>query len=211
MLSYIYNNLIIVHLIRADARCTGSFFTPIGQKGSNMTNLEKLYAVSQKLDEQLAEIKAEQEVIKQEIREKRAACWEEMFDDIYSLRKYSKYLDTGIPLYNSGKKTLGFEIRNDCILVISWSHYYEGSSKKRLEPYDETFFFSIYRDKPFDACNSHYKEWMKYVLRAAENWSTVLPEIKKRLEEKLVRDMKKKVAQAEEKQRMLDKDLKAIS
>lgn len=174
-----------------------------------MTNLEKLYEMSQSLDAQLAEIKTDQTVIENEIKEKRNARWEEMFQDILSLGKYSRHLDTGIPLYNSDKTTLGFEIREDYIMVVSWSHFYDYGGK-RPEPFQDTMFFSIYKDKPFHT-TSHYATWMKYVLQAVENWSTVLPEMQRRLEEKMKRDMQKKVVQAEEKQKQLDAELLAIS
>lgn len=172
-----------------------------------MTNLEKLYEMSKSLDAQLAEINSEQTVIENEITKKRKARWEEMFQDILSLEKYSRYLDTGLPLYK--KETLGFEIREDFIMVVSWSHFYD-NGRKRPEPYLDTMFFAIYKDKPFHT-TSHYATWMKYVLQAAENWSTVLPEMQRRLEEKMKRDMQKKVIQAEEKQKRLDAELLAIS
>ncbi|MEE1255967.1 MAG: hypothetical protein UHN47_05590 [Lachnospiraceae bacterium] len=174
-----------------------------------MTNLEKLYEMSKSLDAQLAEINSDQKVIETEIKEKRKTRWEEIFDDILSLRKYSRYLDTGISLYGTDKTTLGFEIRENFIMVISWSHFYDGGGK-RPEPYLDTMFFAIYKDKPFYT-TSHYERWMEYVLQAAENWSTVFPEMQRRLEEKMKRDMQKKVIQAEEKQKRLDAELFAIS
>lgn len=163
--------------------------------------LEKLYFISQKLDEDLAEIYKGQEELRGKIDDKRTVRWEEMFEDLYKLSKYSCFLDTGIPLYRG--ETLGFAVREKNIIVISWSH--------RPEPALETCFFAIYKDKPFDAHGSHFASWMKYVLQAAENWSEVKQEMEKRLEEKMKRDMAKKMADAETTQKKLEQELRAIS
>lgn len=164
--------------------------------------LEKLYSISQKLDEDLADIYKGQKELREKIDNKRAARWEEMFEDLYKLSKYSRFLDTGIPLYRG--ETIGFEVRATNIIVISFSHLYP-------EPATETYFFAIYKDKPFDAHNSIYERWMEYVLQAAENWSEVKQEMEKRLEEKMKRDMAKKIADAETTQKKLEQDLRAIS
>lgn len=164
--------------------------------------LEKLYSISQKLDEDLAEIYKGQEELRGKIDDKRTVRWEEMFEDLYKLSKYSRFLDTGIPLYRG--ETLGFEVRDTNIIVISFSHRYP-------EPAAETYFFAIYKDKPFDAHGSHYASWMEYVLQAAENWSKVKQEMEKRLEEKMKRDMAKKMADVETTQKKLEQELRAIS
>lgn len=173
-----------------------------------MTSLEKLYEARKKLDKVLKEVEIEQSKIQDELMEKRTAGWDKMFDDLYSLKKYSNFIDTGISLYKSKKETLGFEIRDDCICVISWKH--ADSYDRPIEPKMETYFFSITKDKPFKT-DSHYSDWMEYVTHAIENWNEVMEEIKIRLSKRMELEMKKKISDSEKKQIKLEKQLDAIS
>lgn len=172
-----------------------------------MTNLEKLYEMNRQLEEQLSDIKHSQSELAKEIETRKKVLWEEMFDDIFSLSKYSKTLDTGFTIHKG--ETLGFDIRDNCIVVISWSHEYE--NKKRPEPYLDTFYFPMYRDKPFDAEGSHFAYAMEYLVKVAENWKETKEEMIRRLEEKLERDMKKKIDNAIDKQKQLEDELRAFS
>lgn len=167
-----------------------------------MENLERLYRIKKELDRQLEAVKNEQTILEKAIKDKRESKWNIMFDDLYKLSKYSRYIDTGIKLYNNDSETLGFEVREEFICVISWKHSY-GKSKT------DTYFFAIERDKPFYT-NSHYKDWMKYVLKAVENWNDVLVEIEKRLAIKMKNDMVIKLDKTEKKQIELESQLRAI-
>ena len=64
-----------------------------------MNNLEKLYKKRKELDKVLEEIKTEQFKMRNIITEKRNAGWDKMFEDLYSFKKYSNFIDTGIGLY----------------------------------------------------------------------------------------------------------------
>lgn len=176
--------------------------------GVYMNNLERLHEANKELDKVLNEIKIEQSKIKNEITEKRNDGWYKMFDDLFSLKKYSRYIDTGINIYSNRSETLGFEIREDYICVISWKHV--DSNKRPIEPRTETYFFTIKQDKPFQT-RSHYDRYMEYVILAIENWDDVMEEIEKRLEKKMEIEMKKKITNAEKRQMELEKQLIAIS
>lgn len=173
-----------------------------------MNNLERLYEVRKELDKAIKEIETEQSKIKDEIVEKRNIGWDRMFEDLYSLRKYSNFIDTGITLYKSKKETLGFEIRKDYICVISWEHF--NCDGRQIEPRAETYFFTITKDKPFKT-DSHYSDWIKYVTYAIENWNEVMREIEIRLSKQIELEMKKKISNLEQNQIELEKQLKAIS
>jgi len=173
-----------------------------------MNNLEKLYEANKELDRVLKEVATNQLKIKDEISEKRNNGWNKMFDDLLSLKKYSKFIDTGIQIYSGRSKTLGFEIRDNYICVISWKHF--DCDRKPIEPKTETYFFSITRDKPFQT-NSHFGNHMEYVVTAIENWDDVKEEIERRLEKRMEIEMKKKLLKAEQTQTELEKQLEAIS
>lgn len=173
-----------------------------------MNNLEKLYEARKALDKVLKDVEIEQSKLIKEITEKRDVGWDRMFSDLYSLRKYSNFIDTGIDLYKNRAETLGFEIRDNEICVLSWKHInFYGN---QTEPKTETYFFSITRDKPFET-NSYYKDWMKYVIYAIENWNEVMKEIEIRLSKQMELEMKKKISDSEEKQIELKKQLNAIN
>lgn len=176
-----------------------------------MNNLERLYEARKELDKVLKEVEVEQSRIRDEITEKRTIGWDKMFEDLYSLRKYSNFIDTGIGLYKSKKETLGFEIRNDNICVISWIHF--NCDGRQIEPKTETYFFAITKDKPFkpSKADSHYSDWMKYVTYAIENWDEVIKEIEIRLSKRMELEMKKKISNSEQRQIELETQLNAIS
>lgn len=171
-----------------------------------MNILEKLYETRKELDAVLSEIEVEQSKLESEITEKRNISWNKMFEDLYSLKKYSRSIDTGVELYKG--ETLGFEIRNDGIGVISWEHF--NGNGKQIEPRKKTYFFTITQDKPFQV-NSIYHEWMEYVIKAIENWSEVMKEIEKRLVKRMELEMTKKITVSEQKQTELENQLKAIN
>lgn len=172
-----------------------------------MNNLEKLYEMGKNLDKELKTIEIGQAKIEDEITKRRTIGWEKMFEDLYSLRKYSNNIDTGIMLYKSQKETLGFRLCDDYIVVISWEHL--NCDGKKIEPRPHTSFFCITKGKPFEA--NDYKVCMKYVVFAIENWDEVMKEIEKRLSEQMELEIKKKISNLEQKQIELDKQLKAIS
>lgn len=173
-----------------------------------MNNLERLYEAKKEFDKALKEIETEQSKMEDEIKEKRNIGWDKMFDDLYVLRKYSNFIDTGVELCKSKSETLGFEIRNDYVCVISWEHF--DCDNRPIEPRTKTYFFDITKDEPFKT-DSHYSDWMKYVITAIENWDEVKKEIEKRLANKMEREMNKKAFDSEQRQVKLEKQLKAIS
>lgn len=184
-----------------------------------MNNLEKLYEARQELEKTLKEVEIEQSKTKNIITEKRNAGWDRMFKDLYSLRKYSSFIDTGIAIGAKkytllgfelrGGYTLGFELRDNCISVISWEHF-NCIGEPLSKPNVETYYFTIKKNKPFEV-DSHYSAWMKYVLLAIENWDKTMDEIKLRLSKKMELEMKNRVSELEKNQEMLESELKAIS
>ncbi|ADZ20217.1 hypothetical protein BJV85_002832 [Clostridium acetobutylicum] len=173
-----------------------------------MNKLERLYEIRKELDKTLRKIELEQVQLKNEITEKRNIGWNKMFDDLYSLKKYSCFIDTGISLYKCGDETLGFEIRDEYICVISWKHI--NCDGKRIEPRTETYFFTIKKQEPFKT-DLLYRNYMKYVIYAIENWNEVKVEIERRLSKRIESEMKKKISNLEKRQNELEKELSLIN
>lgn len=171
-----------------------------------MKTLDMLYELNKNLDKQINNIKAYQNGLEKELAEKKKVCWEEFYDNLIELSKYSKFLDSGYSIYKDGE-TLGFEVRNGFIIVISWKHY-DSNGRKLIEPRTDTYAFSIKRDMPFMATNGSIKFWMKYLIEVIENWDYYLEETEKRLEERMIREMKKKIINTENKQIELENELK---
>ena len=174
-----------------------------------MNNLEKLLKARQELDNTLKEVEVEQAKIQAEITAKKNSGWDKMFEDLYSLRKYSKLMDSGIRLYQSNEETLGFRILDDGIIVVSIEHF--ASNGNEIEAREETCFFEIKKEKPYKAKNNLYYDLMKYVVFAIENWDKTIKEIEKRLEKSMELEMKRKISNSEKKQIELENQLKAIS
>lgn len=170
-----------------------------------MTNLERLYEMNNVLDAQINRIKASQNELEKEIAEKKKVCWEEMYDKLIELSKYSRFLDTGYSLYEDGR-TLGFEVRDGFIMLISWKHY-DCDGRRLAEPRTDTYAFSIRRNKPFIA-DGNINFWLKDLIKVIDNWNFYLHEMEKRLEERMIREMKKKIINTENKQIQLENELK---
>lgn len=170
---------------------------------NNMT-LENLYELNIALDKQINKIKEEQKKLEEEIKEKKKVCWEEFYDDLLKLSKYSKLLDTNYSI-NRKEETLGFEVRNGFIVVMSWKHY-NCDGKKLNEPKKECYAFRIERDYPFMNLSRSFDYWMPYLEEVIEDWDYYLKETKKNLEEKMIREMKKKIIDTESKQIDLKKE-----
>lgn len=170
-----------------------------------MKTLDMLYELNKDLDKQIKDIKLHQNELEKKLAEKRKVCWEEFYDKLIELSKYSKFLDSGFVINNIGN-TLGFEVRNGFIVVISWIHY-NCDGRKLIEPRTDTYAFSIKRDEPFIA-NGSIKCYLPYLVEVIENWDYYLEETEKRLEERMIREMKKKIVNTENKQIELENELR---
>ncbi len=174
-----------------------------------MKNLEMLLKAKEELDKILKVVEVEQLKMQDEIKAKKNIGWEKMFDDLYSLKKYSNFIDTGICLYGDKIETLGFEIRDNFICVISWKHFDKWGNK--IEDKQGTYFFTIKKDSPFQAKSGNFADWMKFVVVAIEDWDNVMDEIKIRLAKKMELDMGKSISNSSKKQTELENQLKSIN
>lgn len=170
-----------------------------------MKTLDMLYELNKDLNKQINSIKAYQNGLEKVVAEKKKVCWEEFYDKLIELSKYSKFLDSGFSINKCGE-TLGFEVRNGFIVVISWKHY-DSNGRKLIEPETNIYAFSIKRDSPFIA-NGNISFWLKYLVEVIENWDFYLEETEKRLEERMIREMKKKIVNTESRQIELENELR---
>lgn len=170
-----------------------------------MNTLEMLYELNNNLDRQINNIKAYQNQMEKEIANRKRVCWEEVYDKLVELSKYSVFLDSGYPIRNDDKETLGFEVRNGFIMVISWVHY-DSRYGKLAEPRKQTYAFAIRRDRPFIA-DGNIDFWLPYLVEVIDDWNFYLKEIENRLEKRMIREMKKKIVNTESKQVQLENEL----
>lgn len=167
-----------------------------------MTNLEKLYKMNIALDKQIDRIKESQNELEKEVIEKKKVAWENMYDKLVELSKYSVYLDTG---YCRCKDTIGFEVRDNFIIIISWKHY-DCDGRKLAEPRTDTYACSIERDKPFYT-SGHFSYWMEHLVEIMDDWDYHVEQMEKNLEARMIREMQKKIANTEKRQVELENEL----